>query len=460
MQEYGTPALFVTFSPADLYNSLFGVCGGIDLRSWQHMSLHDRAVFITSHPHVAALAFDKMVSNFLDVVVRRKHEKPGLFGDCIAYFGIVEAQGRGTLHLHLLLWLKDNPNPQALRDTMEGDGDFRRNVITWLEDIIQCELPGQMHVVRESNNAPPALQEGDLDPRILDMPRIDRMSQDEFETEFERVVTELVIACNWHVHTDTCWKHLHSGEPRNDAHCRMWIDGLTRAETEIDPQTWSVLLHHLHLCINNYNACVMFLLQCNMDIKYIGSGPAAKALLFYITDYITKSSLSVHAGLDALKYALARTEQSIVDNTDEGVKEKTLFVKSVNAMMGRQELSHQQVMSYIVGGGDHYKSHAFISVNWPRLDDIVQQLEDGTVNSENEQSYVSVDAEGVHSKDLAIDYRLWPSELPFTSMSFWEYTRKVEKMTVNSEHSRLDRNAKSRSRQHNRGVLKGRPANA
>ncbi|KAF8550781.1 hypothetical protein OG21DRAFT_1478399 [Imleria badia] len=82
----------------------------------------------------------------------------------------------------------------------------------------------------------------------------------------------------------------------------------------------------------------MFLLQCNMDIKYIGSGPAAKALVFYITDYITKSSLSVHAGLDA----------------------KHLFVKLVNALMARQELSHQQVMSYIVGGGDHYKSHTFI----------------------------------------------------------------------------------------------------
>ena len=45
-------------------------------------------------------------------------------------------------------------------------------------------------------------------------------------------------------------------------------------------------------------------MKYNMDIKCIGFGPAAKALVFYITDYITKNSLSVHAGLDAIKYAL------------------------------------------------------------------------------------------------------------------------------------------------------------
>ncbi|EGO04332.1 hypothetical protein SERLA73DRAFT_44625 [Serpula lacrymans var. lacrymans S7.3] len=45
-------------------------------------------------------------------------------------------------------------------------------------------------------------------------------------------------------------------------------------------------------------------MRCNMDIKYIGSGQAAKALVYYVTDCITESSLPVHVGLDALKYAI------------------------------------------------------------------------------------------------------------------------------------------------------------
>ena len=76
--------------------------------------------------------------------------------------------------------------------------------------------------------------------------------------------------------------------------------------------------------------------------------------MFYITDYITKNSLTVHAGLDALKVALQRNEQQTVGDDVSG-KQKGGFVKSVHALMARQEFSHQQVMSYLVGGGDHYR---------------------------------------------------------------------------------------------------------
>ncbi|KAH6904029.1 hypothetical protein BKA70DRAFT_1110077 [Coprinopsis sp. MPI-PUGE-AT-0042] len=36
-------------------------------------------------------------------------------------------------------------------------------------------------------------------------------------------------------------------------------------------------------------------------------------------------------------------------------------------MTGRQEISRQQVMSYLVGGGDHYTSERFNSFNWGEL---------------------------------------------------------------------------------------------
>lgn len=33
----------------------------------------------------------------------------GIFGFVNGYFGVVESQGRGSLHLHMLLWLSDAP---------------------------------------------------------------------------------------------------------------------------------------------------------------------------------------------------------------------------------------------------------------------------------------------------------------------------------------------------------------
>ena len=46
----------------------------------------------------------------------------GLYGKTSGYYGTVEQQGRLTLHLHLLLWIKGALSPQDIRDRlMSGD---------------------------------------------------------------------------------------------------------------------------------------------------------------------------------------------------------------------------------------------------------------------------------------------------------------------------------------------------
>ncbi|EIM85265.1 uncharacterized protein STEHIDRAFT_34259, partial [Stereum hirsutum FP-91666 SS1] len=122
----------------------------------------------------------------------------------------------------------------------------------------------------------------------------------------------------------------------------------------------------LHPWINNYNDLVLFLMKCNMDVKYIGSGQAAKALVYYVTDYVTKGSLPLHLGLQSLCWAIRQNEAKYYQDktVDADRVRRSLMVKVVNAMMGRQEISHQQVMSYLVGGGDSYKSHTFKTLYW------------------------------------------------------------------------------------------------
>ncbi|KAI6011247.1 hypothetical protein PISMIDRAFT_30791 [Pisolithus microcarpus 441] len=112
------------------------------------------------------------------------------------------------------------------------------------------------------------------------------------------------------------------------------------------------MLCHWHPRINNYNAVVSFLFQCNMDIKYIGLGPAAKALVYYISDYIMKNDLPVHIRLQALQSTIRSHKAWFDDDTfcSSQYSEKNLLSKSINTMMGRHEISHQRVMSYLVGG--------------------------------------------------------------------------------------------------------------
>jgi hypothetical protein len=107
------------------------------------MCAFDRAVFVARNPAAAAVFFDEIVTSFLQTIMKAGKPSLGVFGICEAYYGMVEAQGKGTLHGHFMLWLKGNPNPQMLRDRMRDDVNYKKAVIDWLEANIKCKLPGQ-----------------------------------------------------------------------------------------------------------------------------------------------------------------------------------------------------------------------------------------------------------------------------------------------------------------------------
>ena len=247
---------------------------------------------------------------------------------------------------------------------MAASPEFQNDVFVWLESIIKCELLGTETVISELDGQPlprPRFEEdGRRHPGTLPLPNVQDMDPEEFKSEFERVVNDLVRAYNWHEHTDTCWKYLRPSEPKDDAHCRMRINGTTRAITGLDEESGSILLRRLHPRIANFNDIVIFLMQCNMDIKHIGSGQAANALMYYFADYISKDGLPTHVGLAALLYAVQRiSAKKLKESPLDDLPVSNALIITINRMLSRQEISHQQVMSYLVGGGDHYTSHRF-----------------------------------------------------------------------------------------------------
>jgi hypothetical protein len=115
----------VTINPADTYHPLLGVLGGKTVEEWRSMDRHQRAVFVAQHPGPAAQFFDEMMKGFLDIIVHYDKEGGGLFGVTETYYGMVEAQGRGTLHCHMLLWIQGNPSPQELCDKITDEHGFK-----------------------------------------------------------------------------------------------------------------------------------------------------------------------------------------------------------------------------------------------------------------------------------------------------------------------------------------------
>jgi hypothetical protein len=230
MKRFSTPALFVTINLHDLTSSLIPCVTGIEIKEWSTMTSFVRAKVIASHPDATAITFDLQMQSFIDIILRYKH-RPGIFGHCKAYYGMVEAQGRGTLHCHFLVWITGNPSPQELHERISTKHGFTDKMFSWLESIISCELLGDTGPFPETSEyqaKEPVHPADESDSRLEIPPQAAEMDEDSFKHKFSDFLYRLAIECNWHVHNDTCFKHVKNGEKRDDATCRMHLDGLLK----------------------------------------------------------------------------------------------------------------------------------------------------------------------------------------------------------------------------------------
>ena len=131
--------------------------------------------------------------------------------------------------------------------------------------------------------------------------------------------------------------------------------------SNIDPSTGEIVMKRSHQWINNFNEWLITACRSNMDIKFIWSGSDAKALVYYITDYVTKSNLSFYDMFSLAQQGMKSVEQHGTKSTSENITEKSrkLVLRCYNMIASHQEVSDVQVASYLMNYGDHYTTHAF-----------------------------------------------------------------------------------------------------
>ncbi|KIJ25885.1 hypothetical protein M422DRAFT_142274, partial [Sphaerobolus stellatus SS14] len=71
-----------------------------------------------------------------------------------------------------------------------------------------------------------------------------------------------------------------------------------------DSETNSVVLLCRDSTVNYHNAYILVFCRHNHDLRCILSGKAAKAAMFYITDYITKMDLKTYQLLSLMSHAV------------------------------------------------------------------------------------------------------------------------------------------------------------
>ena len=185
-------------------------------------------------------------------------------------------------------------------------------------------------------------------------------SSPNFPSRFRADIVKLVETSNVHKHSDTCYKYSKSNQD-NKKICRMRMPRKLVAVSTIDPDTGNITMRRSDPMINNFNEHLIAACRSNMDIKFIWSGNDAKALVYYIADYVTKMSLSFHDTYALVQKSIASIMNSSNQTSNENAidKSRKLVLRCYNTLASQQELSGVQVASYLMNWNDHYTTHKF-----------------------------------------------------------------------------------------------------
>ncbi|KAI0357520.1 hypothetical protein OH77DRAFT_1503040 [Trametes cingulata] len=212
---------------------------------------------------------------------------------------------------------------QDIRDRVLSDEKFRTRLVEWLEWCHKGEYSSGQEVeiaerVRQKRGvkADPeadlldavereAEEDGFRDPCTMLPARppacVDRGTADKWFKEVCEETDEIVYLSNRHDsrHNRGCLR----GEPK---YCKARYPREVRDVSTIDASSGAILLKKREPWINTYNVIVSYLLRCNTDVTCLLSGTQVKAVIAYVTDYITKSPLKTYSVFEAIKACEAR----------------------------------------------------------------------------------------------------------------------------------------------------------
>lgn len=363
----GAPSFFITINPADVYNPLVKLLAGdeIDIDKLlpeQIPNYMEQSILIAKDPVLAARFFHIYMKAFFSAIllVDPRHKNllsPSILGATKGYYGTVEAQGRGSLHCHMLIWLEGGLGPSEIRNRIlaDPDGLFAQSLISYIEENICTEIPddpGDISHVPSSVHHPCS---------VRPVCQMVAEPSENYNLRRRKDLVNLSSQCQRHVHNATCYKNTVG----SDKKCRFNLDDAKKIEqTTFDTTTGEINFQCLDGMVNQYNMTMLEILRCNMDIKFIGSGYSALAVLYYITDYISKTQLKTHTAYNALEMALQRLNEFGRTDESDSVRGRKILLKCANAIISKQELSAQQVASYLLDNDDHYSSHRFKEIYW------------------------------------------------------------------------------------------------
>ncbi|KAI1785043.1 hypothetical protein LXA43DRAFT_860774, partial [Ganoderma leucocontextum] len=206
----------------------------------------------------------------------------------------------------MLLWIKGSLSPRELREQILSDEQFEADLLQWLEtchtgnfsqetEIQLADRMEESYIVHHSDGTADEwkrFKANIRDPATslpIVPPPIDSPAFQQWYTSYLVDTDEVVFASNRHdrAHGKGCWR----GDP---GYCRARFPRECFPETIVDRETGAIRFKKTEAWINTYNRVLSHILRSNTDVTCLLSGTQVRAIVVYITDYITKGPLSTY----------------------------------------------------------------------------------------------------------------------------------------------------------------------
>ncbi|KAJ7828416.1 hypothetical protein B0H13DRAFT_2437799, partial [Mycena leptocephala] len=355
-----------------------------------------------------------MVQVFLKDILCWESELSGLYGHTDGYYATVEQQGRLTLHLHSLIWVKNAASPQEIREKiMGGDSVFQQKLIDYLESAHQGDfVHGPMADVRKRVNADPdaSPEEEDLQsgpaykiptqtlptvpPSLCDeihehindiCGKCQRLG--EWWLRYEHEVDDLLLRSNVHKCRESIqdkedesvkkdWRRLRKYKPRTRAYHErrgcLSRGGICKARfpreifntTHVDDSTGHINIKKTEPQLNTFSRTLTYFSRSNTDVTSLLSGTAVKAVVSYVSDYVSKLGLKTYQAFASVFDVFERNSENLANGAEGVETARTLMRQMINSMSTKMEIGSPMALMYLLGNPDHYCSHQYVNFPW------------------------------------------------------------------------------------------------
>jgi hypothetical protein len=391
----GAPSWFITFAPADNKHPICLYYANTKEQLYPQLYTSKECYnLIANNPVAGARFFHFMTEMFIKHVLGVGSNHAGLYGDTSGYYGTVEQQGRLTLHLHLLLWISGSLTSQEIRDKiMDVNSDFQKRLVEYLESL----CVGQFMTGSKSEvSANVSEHDNYIDPTYT-LPEVpaycswckghctfQHVEQTRWWEKFKTCVDDILLHSNIHSH-----KIDQNGKDKSyclnaNGQCKHRFPRETFEQTLVEPKTGALNLKKGEPWMNTVTPLLTYLLRCNSDVTSLLSGTAIKAVVAYVTDYITKQSLKTYSIFDVIKSIFDRNSEMLGGNLTRKEKVRKLFTQIVNSLTAKMGIGSPMASLYVLGNPDHYTNYEFIPFYWrPYIKWIIGGFEDTSNEYDN-----------------------------------------------------------------------------